>query len=147
MVTLQGGFDQDAAEAFRSDEIGDVDGDSAPEFLDGWGRPIRFIRWPAAFTSPLMDVQTRDPLDHARVTGDWALVPLIVSGGADASTNDPLDETGGFGMTLATKTWLGSTTNLTYTSVASTCTGNTMGVTTAAKDMSDNITNHDLVKK
>ena len=49
---------------FGDQDIGDVDGDGAPEFLDGWGNPIHFIRWPAgfAFESSLLsgDSQT-DP--------------------------------------------------------------------------------------
>jgi hypothetical protein len=32
-------------------EIGDVDGDGMPEILDGWGNPIRFLRWPYGFLS------------------------------------------------------------------------------------------------
>jgi prepilin-type N-terminal cleavage/methylation domain-containing protein len=34
-------------EAFHPNEIGDPDGDGNPEFVDAWGGPIRFIRWPA----------------------------------------------------------------------------------------------------
>jgi hypothetical protein len=29
-----------------------------PEILDGWGNPIRFLRWPAAFPSPLHPTDT-----------------------------------------------------------------------------------------
>jgi prepilin-type N-terminal cleavage/methylation domain-containing protein len=49
---------------FLPQDIGDTDGDGAPEFLDGWGNPIFFVRWPAGFVSnsPLM---TGDPeVDH-----------------------------------------------------------------------------------
>lgn len=147
MITLLGGFEPDAGESFRSDEIGDVDKDSAMEFLDGWGRPIRFIRWPAAFTSPLISATTADPLDRGRVTTDWALVPVIVSGGPDAATYGPNDDTGGFGISLASKNWLGATLSATYGNLASTCTGNTMGTTTSAADSSDNISNHDLTRR
>ncbi|HBO43799.1 MAG TPA: hypothetical protein DD670_07685 [Planctomycetaceae bacterium] len=38
-----------AMEQFHANEIGDVDGDTLPEFIDAWGNPIRFIRWPAGF--------------------------------------------------------------------------------------------------
>ena len=41
--------DCENAEQFRSDEIGDFDGDGLMEFHDAWGHPIRFIRWPAGF--------------------------------------------------------------------------------------------------
>ena len=39
----------EAAEQFHGTEIGDVDGDGLKEFVDGWGHPIRFIRWPVGF--------------------------------------------------------------------------------------------------
>ena len=39
----------EAAGLFTSGEIGDTDGDGLREFLDGWGQPIQFIRWPAGF--------------------------------------------------------------------------------------------------
>lgn len=42
---------------FLETEIGDLDEDGMPEFIDGWARPIHFIRWPAGFI-PQMDVTT-----------------------------------------------------------------------------------------
>ena len=149
MIALTSGFAPDAGEMFRSDEIDDLDGDTASEFVDGWGRPIRFIRWPAQFSSPLMDTSTPDPFDTGRVTTDWAMVPLIVSGGPDASTFGRDDDTGGFGITLASGSWLGNSgVSATYGIVASTCSGNTMGSTTADSSYArDNITNHDLAKR
>jgi prepilin-type N-terminal cleavage/methylation domain-containing protein len=51
------GLDEpDAISQFSENEIGDTDKDGLKEFLDGWNRPIRFLRWPAGFDSPL---QTR----------------------------------------------------------------------------------------
>ena len=149
MIALTSGFAPDAGEMFRSDEIDDLDGDTASEFVDGWGRPIRFIRWPAQFSSPLMDTSTPDPFDTGRVTTDWAMVPLIVSGGPDASTFGRDDDTGGFGITLASGSWLGNSgVSATYGIVASTCSGTTMGSTTADSSYArDNITNHDLAKR
>ncbi len=41
----------EAAEQFQATEIGDVDGDGLKEFIDGWGHPIIFIRWPAGFVN------------------------------------------------------------------------------------------------
>lgn len=147
MITLTSGFAPDAGEMFRSDEIGDLDRDTASEFLDGWGRPIRFIRWPAQFSSLLIDTSTPDPFDTGRVTTDWALVPLIISGGPDASTFGTDDDTGGFGITLASGSWRGNSVSETYGNVASTCSNNTMGSTTDISFSRDNITNHDLVKR
>jgi hypothetical protein len=63
--------DGEARTLFMKQEIGDVDGDGAPEFLDGWGQPIGWLRWPAGFVphSQLMtgDANTdHDPLDMYR---------------------------------------------------------------------------------
>ncbi len=38
-----------AIEIFGKSEIGDVDGDGLNEFIDAFGRPIQWIRWPAGF--------------------------------------------------------------------------------------------------
>jgi prepilin-type N-terminal cleavage/methylation domain-containing protein len=34
------------ASDFRNTEVRDTDNDGAPEFVDGWGEPIQFFRWP-----------------------------------------------------------------------------------------------------
>ena len=44
---------EDGLEAFSAADIQDVDGDGAQEFVDGWGRPISFLRWPVGFDSPM----------------------------------------------------------------------------------------------
>jgi prepilin-type N-terminal cleavage/methylation domain-containing protein len=146
IVALVGGFDYDAIENFRADEMRDIDGDTAAEFVDGWGRPIMFIRWPAAFTSILTDNSMPDPVDTSRTTADWALTPLIFSAGPDEATNDPLGTDSGYGLNLQ-KTWLGSTLAASYANVGSICSGNTQGSITSSTAFSDNITNHDLTKK
>ncbi|MEX2287657.1 MAG: type II secretion system protein [Planctomycetaceae bacterium] len=33
-------------DAFGTGEVADTDGDGLREFIDGWGRPLRFYRWP-----------------------------------------------------------------------------------------------------
>ena len=68
MILAISGYEPGCMEQFRNDEIGDIDGDGAKEFADGWGRPIAFFRWPAAFDSPFNDLATPDPLDVMRVT-------------------------------------------------------------------------------
>jgi len=66
MIIMLTTADGEASMLFREQDIGDVDGDGAPEFLDGWGRPISFIRWPAGFAaagqSSLMSLDA--DLDH-----------------------------------------------------------------------------------
>ncbi len=42
-----------SADDFTSKEVGDSDGDGLPEFLDAWGQPLQFYRWPTHYISPL----------------------------------------------------------------------------------------------
>jgi prepilin-type N-terminal cleavage/methylation domain-containing protein len=154
MILSMGGFEPGCMESFRGDEIGDIDGDSAKEFWDGWGRPILFLRWPASFASPLVNHSQPDPLDFMKVTGppvDWAMSPLILSAGPDEATNDPLGTISGYGIQYrpqppATPTWLTSLT-ATIPPMPSTCTGNINGAIADPVAASDNITNYDLLKK
>ncbi len=37
---------------FRTQEVADTDNDGLPEFIDGWGRPLRFYRWPTRLFKP-----------------------------------------------------------------------------------------------
>ena len=56
--------DGEARTLFNRQDIGDKDGDGAPEFLDGWGNPIAWVRWPAGFL-PRSAVMTGDTAtDH-----------------------------------------------------------------------------------
>ena len=102
IITLACG-DGEARAQFGEHNIGDTDGDGAPEFLDGWGHPISFLRWAPGFdsqieinanelSSPLSaSDQTRiakdhDPFDIFRVDANaYRLVPLIYSAGRDES--------------------------------------------------------------
>jgi prepilin-type N-terminal cleavage/methylation domain-containing protein len=43
--------DGEARTLFSKQDIGDVDGDGAPEFIDGWGNPIEYLRWAPGFYS------------------------------------------------------------------------------------------------
>jgi hypothetical protein len=99
-----------AIEMFGSSEIGDTDGDGLNEFLDGYGNPIRWIRWPSGFAQlgraypdllnpAIVDGSgnltiNSEPADRLRVDPGWysnnkALqpgifpAPLIVSAGLD----------------------------------------------------------------
>ena len=87
-------------EQFNESEIGDTDGDALLEFIDGWGTPIRFLRWAPGFEDS--DIQPtilppgnmeamqaaaltdHDPFDTHGVDPDaYHLVPLIYSYGPD----------------------------------------------------------------
>ena len=49
MVVMLATGNGEARTHFGEQDIGDTDNDGAPEFLDGWGNPIHWLRWPAGF--------------------------------------------------------------------------------------------------
>ena len=69
LIVTRGLDDPDVLEQFAPDEIGDADGDGLLEFLDGWGRPIYFLRWaPALFLRCSRPLPTDyDPFDPLHV--------------------------------------------------------------------------------
>ncbi len=101
VITLATG-DGEARSLFGESTIGDTDGDGAKEFLDGWERPINFLRWAPGFDS-LIQIDTfelsamsatlrgqlavtndHDPFDVYRIDEQaFRLVPLIFSAGPD----------------------------------------------------------------
>ncbi|GHT40603.1 hypothetical protein FACS189443_1190 [Planctomycetales bacterium] len=108
-------------EAFQGSEIGDVDSNGLYEFLDAWGKPIRFIRfapalpqsdlqpdlWKIANKAPTdgwnsltqTDFDTArsyypDPLDPNQLAArGWFLYPVIFSAGADQKYDLQIDDT------------------------------------------------------
>jgi prepilin-type N-terminal cleavage/methylation domain-containing protein len=40
------------ADQFSRTEVADTDGDGLPEFVDAWGAPLRFYRWPTRLIDP-----------------------------------------------------------------------------------------------
>jgi prepilin-type N-terminal cleavage/methylation domain-containing protein len=102
MVVMNACGDGEARTLFPASSIADTDGDGAPEFIDGWGHPIEFLRWAPGFES---DVQRNanefgndttnpnwvaaagvdhDPFDLYRVDQPaFRLVPLVCSAGRD----------------------------------------------------------------
>jgi prepilin-type N-terminal cleavage/methylation domain-containing protein len=62
-MTVMLGMNDNDEVRFLESEIGDKDQDGMPEFLDGWGRPIEFIRWAPGYVPRLgadTDVQRDD---------------------------------------------------------------------------------------
>jgi prepilin-type N-terminal cleavage/methylation domain-containing protein len=122
IITIACG-DGEARTLFHESNIGDTDGDGAPEFLDGWGRPINFIRWAPGFDSEIqLNANTiggnppsatnsnttwkaaadadHDPYDLFRTDpAAFRLVPLIYSRGRD--------ETPGIWVSTGAVTWQG----------------------------------------
>jgi len=111
MIVMLATGDGEARTLFSQQDIGDTDGDGAPEFLDGWGRTIEWIRWPAGFVSDLQPVdpltgnrlpdRDHDPFDPFRrdqlgsggfppylndADSAFRLVPLVLSRGPDGHT-------------------------------------------------------------
>ena len=89
-----------------SDGDGTLDaGDGTPDyFIDGWGQPIRFIRWPAGLVTDIQDCNpttSPDPFDPTEIGSGYALFPLIYSHGPDkqglipnpTGTSDPFAST------------------------------------------------------
>ncbi len=126
IITLACG-DGEARSQFKEADIGDTDGDGAPEFLDGWGHPINFLRWAPGFDSQIQlnannlqltdstlstywttaAAKDHDPFDVYRIEqtdtssnrmAAFRLVPLIYSGGRD--------ETFGIRLVKPFVTWL-----------------------------------------
>jgi prepilin-type N-terminal cleavage/methylation domain-containing protein len=80
MIVMRGPMaDGDVLSHFRPDEVGDIDEDGLPEFLDAWRRPIRYRRWPVGIESPLQPT-TGDPDPLLSLRG-YRLMPLIYSAG------------------------------------------------------------------
>ena len=155
MIVTRSGFEPDALEMFRTDEVGDIDKDGANEFLDGWGRPIAFLRWAPGMTGSLVQNGNpdlaHDPMDPLRQDSTaFALVPLIFSAGPDESTNAP-DDSAADGYGLAR---VASWSALNLSDLSKICDiynednqkpgAPKVGNTSAYQD---NITNHDLLKK
>jgi len=108
----------EARALFGERSIGDTDGDGALEFLDGWGRPIHFLRWAPGFDSQIQinanqlglpdegnsawitaASNDHDPFDMFRVDPfAFRLVPLIFSAGRD--------ETSGVRLAARHVTWV-----------------------------------------
>jgi prepilin-type N-terminal cleavage/methylation domain-containing protein len=164
MIVMRGGMEADAAEVFRADELGDTDKDGAAEFLDGWGSPIAFIRWPAGF-EPLDPSLTPDPFDPMGVAIPLgsSLEPLLYSPGPDESLNDPASSTSsGYGLITSGGAVPGGWVSLLVTSTSGAVSqamvstrqknppwagGLPPGDSDAQDAARDNVTNRDLYKR
>jgi len=85
MIVMRGPVaDPDVVMHFRSDEVSDTNTNNLPEFIDGWGKPIYFKRWPVGFHSPAQLIDgRRSSIDETVSLSGHRLVPLIFSGGRD----------------------------------------------------------------
>lgn len=63
LIVMNACGDGESRTLFPASSVGDTDGDGASEFLDGWGQPIEFVRWPVGFTSDVqLNANELDPL-------------------------------------------------------------------------------------
>jgi hypothetical protein len=75
--------DPDVMSQFSEDEIARDSLDGMRYFVDGWGQPIFFVRWPAGFSSPLQpwNVDGIDALGN----------PISAANKVYPTTHDPFD--------------------------------------------------------
>jgi type II secretory pathway pseudopilin PulG len=92
-MNVAGATPVDASE-FLASELGDTDGDGVLEFIDAWGNPLRFYRWPTRLIRPGGCLLTTvaelmsDTSDTLNVSPDNAVYPAtgpydIIVGSAD----------------------------------------------------------------
>jgi len=85
IVSMAGG--SDARDQFHENEIGDADSDGLPEFQDGWGNPIMFLRWaPGLVGSPLQAQVFFDSTGTEIFERD-----IVAAENASGTDHDPFD--------------------------------------------------------
>jgi prepilin-type N-terminal cleavage/methylation domain-containing protein len=141
----------EAMSQFNPSEIGDTDKNGYPEFLDGWGRPIAFLRWAPGCSANhvsssgvrdgFSDVQSgdpqkdHDPFDPRRVDPPaYHLIPLIYSSGSD----------GKFGLNIKGAFSFSSTKGDIFSNTDFLGIGAPYDTEGSLTDYQDNITNHHI---
>jgi prepilin-type N-terminal cleavage/methylation domain-containing protein len=75
---------------FTDKEVKDTDGDGMPEFVDAWGQPLQFFRWPLLYRSDIQRGQAYAPPTVPSPGVYWAL-SAPYGGVLDQREQDPLD--------------------------------------------------------
>ena len=74
---------------FTDQEVKDTDGDGLPEFVDAWGQPLQFFRWPLLYHT---DIQRGQVIDSRRLPPRRRLLnPPYPLGSVEQREQDPLD--------------------------------------------------------
>ena len=162
LVVMAATGDGEARTLFNKQEIGDVDGDGAMEFVDGWGRPISWLRWPAGVVSDLqpmvggvrpfdsdhdpIDMFRRDHPDATRVSGIYTRPALTamttrLATGLGAYRLTPLIYSGGPDGETATHSISNATDDNAVVDPYSVHGDYLLGTKTGP-EANDNITNH-----
>lgn len=154
--------DGEARTMFHENDIGDTDGDGAREFIDGWGKPISFLRWAPGFNSGVqLDFNELEPLSmadrEAAISKDhdpfdvfraeataFRLMPLIYSSGSDEAPGIATEE--------AYVTWPHSAMTmrlpaLTPFNIGSPGPGKPLGLDTETGEATDNLHNHSTSRR
>ena len=81
--------DPESRGMFGDTEIGDADADGLPEFLDGWGNPIYFLRWAPGYCVSSVQPNVMDPFDLSAAWDDAAVE--VRKDGYAHQDHDPFD--------------------------------------------------------
>jgi len=104
--------DSSGRKVFDERNVGDVDEDGMPEFIDAWGRPIHWIRWPAGFVSDLQPLFVASAAEIADFTegpfNEADPMTPRVSGG-DTVTRRPTDNPEPFDLRQVDHEWIAGT--------------------------------------
>src|SRR5271166_6251865 len=79
---------------FSDREVKDTDGDGLPEFVDAWGQPLQFFRWPLLYHSDTQKGQVIDYWDYTQTPPVASAVELFnppYRSPFEAREQDPLD--------------------------------------------------------
>lgn len=82
-------FGSDVQTDFNSSEVGDTDGDGLKEFIDAWGKPLRFYRWPTRLLRPGPPAAPVEPGTWAAQGSPYFPLGPTPSGGTQLANNAP----------------------------------------------------------
>jgi prepilin-type N-terminal cleavage/methylation domain-containing protein len=75
------------SDQFSTSEVADADNDGLPEFIDGWGQPLRYYRWPTRMVNPGAPVFDIGPFD---TDNSGKIDPSELSSAEGANTYYPM---------------------------------------------------------
>lgn len=77
MIVMQAlAQESDSRDVFKAGDIGDLDDDDFPEFLDAWRSPIHFLRWAPGFLSTIQN-PIRGTIENVTGGGQSVIVRAI----------------------------------------------------------------------
>lgn len=108
-------------DAFNASEIRDTDGDGLKEIVDGWGRPLRFYRWPTRLIRPYQGLVAGQPDPILRdVAGPlFSGLPPVPSPGANEPDALNIDADDPLGRLVAENTRTKGLLNAIFNTTAS----------------------------